>query len=226
MSTTRSSLLYRTTRSRLRNTSSQPEDAELPVAAPVNTASKGSPQLATAVDTPSKFTKFVTETCPRPYNKSPTETTAKESKVTAVNKPKMSAGAERVPIATDSNVQLEEQMEGVALEPSPPLEADVLPVQDPEQQVVLQPTATPEPQVAQRLVQGENPDSKRKDLISICGLLVDGEKTTLREVNEGNKIEADISENRHARTTAAHADRCQSIAEMQKEILAQLKDIP
>ena len=96
MSTTRSSLLYRTTRSRLRNTTSQPEDAELPVAAAVNTASKGSPQLATAVDTPSKFSKFVTETCPRPYNKSPTETTAKESKVTAVNKPKMSAGAERV----------------------------------------------------------------------------------------------------------------------------------
>ena len=85
---------------------------------------------------------------------------------------------------------------------------------------------TPEPQVAHPLVQGANSESKRNALISIGAQIVENEKTTLREVTEGNKIEADISDKRNARTTAAHTDRCQSIAEMQKEILAQLKDIP
>lgn len=85
---------------------------------------------------------------------------------------------------------------------------------------------TPEPQVAHPRVEGANSEFKRNALISIGAQIVENEKTTLREVTEGNKIEADISDKRNARTTAAHADRCQSIAEMQKEILAQLKDIP
>ena len=85
---------------------------------------------------------------------------------------------------------------------------------------------TPEPQVAHPRVEGANSESKRNALISIGAQIVENEKTTLREVTEGNKIEADISDKRNARTTAAHADRCQSIAEMQKEILAQLEDIP
>ena len=224
MSTTRSSLLYRTTRSRLRNTTSQPEDAELPVAAAVNTASKGSPQLATAVDTPSKFSKFVTETCPRPYNKSPTETTAKESKVTAVNKPKMSAGAERVPIATDSNVQLEEQMEGVALEPSPPLEADVLPVQDPEQQDV--PPPEPQVQVAHPLVQSTNPETKRGSLermaariqINIDKLAAANHGSTEIEFKDRN-----VSTNN---SIATHADCTKNVEEMHMFILQQLSNIP
>ena len=151
--------LYLSTRSRLRST--QPAPA-LPVAAPVST---GCPPGAAVDGTPklNKFQAFVGETCPRPFNKSPTAVataTVVDAK-TAAKKAKVSTAArdpECASDAMDENTHLEAKMGDVTLEPALVQPADTLPIQeqDPEQQVVEEQTDTPEPQVAHPLVEGGN----------------------------------------------------------------------